>query len=348
MKYQALGSSKLVVSQFGFGAMTLGHRGPRGIAGVDQAGADALVGAAIDAGVTFFDTADIYNSGESETMLGRALGRRRDQVILATKVGLRSRRDPGWTGLSAAHIARSIDASLARLGTDRVDLYIAHRIDPSVPLEEMLAAFDSLVEQGKVREVGFSNWPAWLAAKAIAMQRAYGWRPFATGQVCYSLVDREVEHDIVPCALSEGYGLTVYSPLAMGRLTGKYRNSPAGGRLTQFTSFAPPEAGRLDRVLDSLQVIAARRAATMAQVALAWLASRPAVSAILLGASNAGQLVANLGAAAVDLTDEDIAALDRASATPAPYPVSALASALSPDEFGKFMAGARPERPEYG
>lgn len=339
MEYRTLGTSDLRVSLYGLGAMTFGSRGPRGLAKVDSAGADALVGAALDAGVTLFDTADIYHGGESEILLGQALRGRRDGAVLVTKVGLRSGREPAQTGLSAGHIARSVDASLKRLGTDRIDLYLAHRIDPAVSLEETLTAFDRLIRSGKVGHIGISNWPAWLATKAIALQKSQGWQPFIAGQVCYSLVDRDVEHEITPSALSEGYGLMVYSPLAMGRLTGKYDSGgPAiDGRLTTFEAFSPPDADRLDRVLATLRVIAVQRQASMAQVALAWLATRPGVATILIGASNPAQLTANLASADLLLNEDEVARLNDVSAGPRPYPMSALDAALSREDLARYL-----------
>lgn len=293
MEQRRLGTSDLQVSLFALGAMTFGMRGPPAIARVDQASADRLVGQAIDEGITLFDTADVYNSGESEELLGNSLGARRNDIVLSTKVGLRTDRGADQTGLCATHIARSAEASLKRLGTDHIDLYIAHRIDPSTPLEETLVAFDALICAGKVRHVGISNWPAWVAAKAIAMQRANGWSPFVTNQVYYSLVDRDVENELVPCALSEGFGLMIWSPLAMGRLTGKYQcDARQSGRLTRYQTFAMPDADRLERVLVALREIAETRGASPAQIALAWLASRPAVTAILLGVTHVDQLTA--------------------------------------------------------
>jgi aryl-alcohol dehydrogenase-like predicted oxidoreductase len=338
--YRKLGSSELTVSTFALGAMTFGSRGPKAIARLDQDGADMLVGAALDAGVTLFDTADIYTSGESEMMLGKALGTRRKDVVIATKVGLRSGADPEQTGLSAAHIARSAEASLKRLGTDYIDLYLAHRIDPSVSLEETLGAFDALVRAGKVRQVGFSNWPAWLAAKAIAMQKANGWQPLVAGQIYYSLVDREIELDLAPCGLSEGFGLMIFSPLAMGRLTGKYHDgSTATGRITDYKTFTTPDEARLDRIVSALRRIAADKGATPAQIALAWLAARPAVATILVGATSLDQLKSNVQAAQIRLTAEDMEVLSAASAVPLTYPASALSAALSPEQYEAYMTG---------
>jgi aryl-alcohol dehydrogenase-like predicted oxidoreductase len=341
MEYRQLGSSDLIVSSFSLGAMTFGRRGPAGIARVDPAGADALIGKAIDAGINLFDTADIYNGGDSEILLGEALGPKRASVLIATKVGLRSGKALSATGLSGRHIADAIDASLQRLGTDWVDIYFAHRIDPLVPLEETLSAFDAIVRAGKARHIGFSNWPAWLVAKAIAIQRTYGWAQFVNGQVYYSLLDRDVEHEIVPCAVSEGFDLTVYSPLAMGRLTGKYSagQPPQNGRLAEFTPFMALNAAHLESVLRELQAIADERGSTPAVVALAWTATRPGVASVLLGASDIGQLTANLAAANLSLSDSEKSRLDICSKPVLPYPASAVAQVLDEATFARFMTG---------
>ncbi|ATE67204.1 aldo/keto reductase [Rhizorhabdus dicambivorans] len=341
MQRSRLGGSDLEVSRFSLGTMTFGNRGPAGIACVDRAGADQLVGTAIDAGINLFDTADVYNAGESETLLGEVLGARRKDVLIATKVGLRVSRSPEDQGLSARHIAASIDRSLARLGTDHVDLYLAHRIDPSVPLEETLAAFDAVVRSGKARHIGCSNWPAWLTAKAIMMQRANGWAPFVTGQVYYSLLDRDVEQEIVPCAVDHDVGLMIWSALAMGRLTGKYAPSaaPTEGRLAAFKTFLRHHENREGAVLAALRAIAEARGKTPAAIALAWTAARPTVSTVLLGVRTIDQLRDNLSAADLLLSDDEMARLDAASARPPLYPTSAIAEVLDADSFARFTTG---------
>lgn len=341
MQLSKLGGSDLRVSRFSLGTMTFGNRGPAGIACVDRAEADRLVGTAIDAGINLFDTADIYNAGESETLLGEVLGQRRRDVLVATKVGLRVSRSPEDQGLSARHIAASIDRSLTRLGTDHVDLYLAHRIDPSVPLEETLAAFDAVVCSGKARYIGCSNWPAWLVAKAIMMQRANGWAPFITGQVYYSLLDRDVEQEIVPCAADNDVGLMIWSALAMGRLTGKYAPSaaPTEGRLSAFKTFLHHQEDREAAVLAALRAIADARGRSPATIALAWTAARPTVSTVLLGVRTIDQLRDNLSAADMILSDEETARLDAASAQAPLYPTSAIAEVLDTETFARFATG---------
>ncbi|BAC90637.1 aldo/keto reductase [Gloeobacter violaceus] len=324
MQYTRLGNTGLIVSRLAFGAMTFGS-GEGAFASVykvDQAGADRLVAQALDAGINFFNTADAYAGGQSEIMLGKALGNRRQDVAIATKVGMRTGEALVHSGLSRRHIIASAEGSLRRLGTDYIDVYLVHRIDPYTPLEETLEALDSLVRQGKVRYVGYSNWPAWLAAKAVGLQREHGWERFRANEMYYSLVGRDLEHEVVPFALDAGVGITVWSPLAGGFLSGKYtREDPegGGGRLTGF-DFLPFDRERGYAVVDKLREIAAVHGATPAQVALAWLLSRPYVASILVGASRASQLADNLGAADLALTTEEIYGLDASTEPVATYP----------------------------
>jgi aryl-alcohol dehydrogenase-like predicted oxidoreductase len=326
MQYARLGDTGLLVSRLAFGAMTFGEAPPgtafAAIYKVDQRGADDLVARALDAGVNCFNTADAYAEGRSEEMLGRALGQRRRDVVIATKVG--NRMGPGLIrqGLSRQHVIGAAEESLRRLGTDYLDVYLAHRLDPYTPLEETLDALDDLVRAGKVRYVGFSNWPAWLAAKAVGLQRTNGWAPFRAAEMMYSLLGRDVEHEIVPVAEDAGIGLLAWSPLAGGFLSGKYtRQDPggAGGRLTGF-DLIPFDRERGYDLVDRLREIGAGRGASVAQVALAWLLARPAVSSVLVGASRPEQLADNLAAASLDLTADEVAALDALSAPAAIYP----------------------------
>ncbi len=326
MRYTRLGNSGLVVSRLAFGAMTFGEaQGAGGFASiykVDQTGADALIGQALDGGVTFFDTADAYADGRSEEMLGHALGARRREAVVCTKVGMRRTPTPTDSGLSRRHLLASVEASLKRLGTDYLDLYVVHRPDPFTPLEETLQALDVIVRHGKARYIGFSNWPAWLAAKAVTLQRANGLAPFVTGQIYYSLLTRDFEHELAPMFADAGVRAMVWSPLAGGILSGKYtREDPGGGggRLTGF-DFIPFDRERGYRIVDALKTIAAARGVTPAAVALSWLIGRPAVGSAIVGATRAEQLADNLAAADFDLTPEETAALDAASDTPRPYP----------------------------
>jgi aryl-alcohol dehydrogenase-like predicted oxidoreductase len=327
MRYSKLGDSGLIVSKLAFGSMTLGATWKGALAGIDGAAGDALVAQALDAGINFFDTADVYHFGESEVLLGKALGARRDEAVIATKVGMRTSASLSNSGLSARHIHGSIDASLKRLGTDRVDVYICHRPDPLTPLEETLGALDAVVRAGKARYIGFSNWPAWLAAKAVAMQRANGLARFITGQMSYSLLNRDIEHDYAPMALDAGVGTMVWSPLAGGFLSGKYsREDPAGGngRLATETFFEV-DRDKGYRIVDALRPIAEARGVQVAAVALAWLLDRPSIATAIIGFTSPAQFDANLAAAELRLSDDEIATLDAASAAFIPYPQSFIA-----------------------
>jgi aryl-alcohol dehydrogenase-like predicted oxidoreductase len=324
MQYTWLGETGLIVSKLAFGAMTFGsgEGASAAVYKVDQQGADALVARALDAGVTFFNTADAYSGGQSETMLGKALGARRQDVVIATKVGFRTGEALVHAGLSRRHILAAAEASLQRLGTDYIDVYLAHRLDPYAPLEETLEALDALVQQGKVRYVGFSNWPAWLAAKAVGLQRERGWTRFRAAEMYYSLVGRDLEQEVVPFALDAGIGIMVWSPLAGGFLSGKYtRQNPGGdgGRLTGF-NIIPFDRERGYDVVERTREIAAAHGASPAQVALAWLLTRPAVASVLVGASRTSQLDDNLGAASLTLSVNELAALDELTAPIPTYP----------------------------
>jgi aryl-alcohol dehydrogenase-like predicted oxidoreductase len=307
-----------------FGAMTFtsGNATMAAVAKVGAEQADQLVGRSLEAGITFFDTADGYAGGESEILLGQALRSRRDAVVLATKVGFRTGEPLVRSGLSRRHILWSIEQSLSRLGTDWVDVYIAHREDPFTPLEETLAALDEVVRSGKARYVGFSNWSAWKVAAAMEIQRANGLTPFTHGQMYYSLVGRDVERDVIPMMRRYGLGMTVWSPLAGGFLSGKYTRenlSDPGNRLAGF-DILPYDRDQGFALVDRMRIIADRHQAGVAQIALAWLLAQPAVTSILLGASKLHQLEDNLGAAEISLGVEEIAELS-AAMPPAPvYP----------------------------
>lgn len=326
MQYARLGGTGLIVSKFALGSMTFGSDPTGPFAStykVDQAGANELVARAIDAGVNYFNSADVYAGGDSERMLGKAIGARRRQVVIATKVG--NRMGPGLVeaGLSRRHILAAADASLERLGTDYIDVYLVHKVDALAPVEETVEALEDLVRAGKVRYVGFSNWPAWMAAKAVGLQRARAYQQFRGAEMYYSLVGRDLEHDVVPFCLDAGIGVMVWSPLAGGFLSGKYtRAKPkgeSGDRLGGF-EFLPYDRERGYQLIDLLHAIGAKHGATPAQVALAWLLTRPAVASVLVGASNRRQLDENLKAADVQLTAEDLAALDAATKPTAVYP----------------------------
>jgi aryl-alcohol dehydrogenase-like predicted oxidoreductase len=326
MQYSRLGETGLVVSRLAFGSMTFGSAANPTFASVykvDQAGADALVGRVLDAGINFFNTADVYAGGESERMLGKAIGAKRQEVVIATKVGNRMGPSLIESGLSRRHILAAAEGSLTRLGTDYIDVYLVHKVDTITPVEETIEALEDLVRQGKVRYVGFSNWPAWMAAKAIGIQRARGWTQFRAAEMYYSLVGRDLEHEIVPLCTDAGVGVMVWSPLAGGFLSGKYtRASPkgaSGDRLGGF-DFLPYDRERGYQVIDLLQSLATAHGASPAQISLAWLLTRPAVSSILVGASKVSQLEDNLKAIDVTLDADERAQLDAATTTAIPYP----------------------------
>lgn len=315
MKYSRLGQSGLIVSRLGFGTMTFGTGNIPSVYKVSAKDADALVGHALDAGINFFDTADAYADGQSESMLGQALGARRQSVIVATKVGMRVGTALGDTGLSRRHIEASLASSLGRLGTDYVDLYLVHRFDPATPMEETLSCLDGLVQRGYVRYVGFSNWAAWQAAKAVGISKRNGWAAFVASQMYYSLVGRDIEHELLPMAMDAGIGTIVWGPLAGGFLSGKYATDTLkapDNRLSGF-DFLPFDKEMGFRLLVTMRGIAEEHSASIAQVALAWLLARPGVGSVLIGASKATQLQDNLRSVDLRLTTEQLNTLDEAS-----------------------------------
>ncbi|WP_438441785.1 aldo/keto reductase [Klebsiella variicola] len=244
MQYSLLGQTGLAVSRLAFGAMTFsdGNNDIASVYKVDAALANELVSVALDKGINLFDTADAYAGGESESLLGKALKHRRQEAVITTKVGFRSGQPLTQAGLSRRHILCSVDQSLTRLGTDWIDVYVVHIEDPFTPLTETLQALDDVVRAGKVRYLGFSNWSAWKAAAAIELQKANGWTPFTHGQMNYSLLGRDVERDIIPMIEHYGIGLTVWSPLAAGFLSGKYTRGTApdnNSRLSGFDVYPP-------------------------------------------------------------------------------------------------------------
>jgi len=324
MLYARLGNTGLLVSKLALGAMTFGSaEGPMAsVSKVGQKGADEMVGKALDAGVNFFNTADAYTGGQSEQMLAAALGSRRKDTVIATKVGFRTGDALIHTGLSRQHVIASAEESLRRLKTDYLDVYLVHRVDKYTPVEETLSALNDLVRAGKVRYAGFSNWPAWLAAKALGVQRMNGWAEFQAAEMYYSLVGRDIEHEIVPLALDAGIGIMVWSPLAGGFLSGKYsRENPQGdgGRLTGF-DILPFDRDRGYALIDVLKEIAASHKASPSQVAIAWLLARPAVASVLVGANKLGQLEDNLAAASLTLSPDESSRLDEMTKPAAIYP----------------------------
>ena len=324
MQYTTLGATGLPVSRLAFGAMTFtaGNQDMQAIYKVGAQAAATLVGRALEAGVNFFDTADGYAGGESETLLGQALKPKRSEVVIATKVGFRTGKPLTQAGLSRRHILWSVEQSLRRLGTDWIDLYIVHREDPNTPLEETLAALDTVVRAGKVRYLGFSNWSAWKVAASMEIQKANGLAPFTHGQMHYSLLGRDVERDIVPMMRRYGLGLTVWSPLSSGFLSGKYTRESLADPGNRYSGFdiLPFDKEHGFRLVDRMRAIAASHSASVAQVALGWLLSRPGVTSVIIGASKLQQLEDNLGSVDVKLTPAELAELDAATPLAAVYP----------------------------
>ena len=323
MRYRTFGRTGLYVSELCFGAMTFGGKGYwQAIGQTAQDEADRLVGAALEGGVNFFDTDDVYSEGESERILGKALGARRKDVVLATKVRGRTGPGPNDVGLSRAHILASIDASLRRLGTDWVDLYQVHGVDAATPLDETLRALDDVVRSGKARYVGCSNHAAWQIAKANGLSAQHGWSRFESLQAYYTIAGRDLERELVPLLQDQTMGLMVWSPLAGGLLSGKFARDgkgPEGARRTVF-DFPPVDRERAFRCVDALRKVGDAHGVSVARVALAWLLTRPHVSTIIIGAKTADQLVDNLAASELALSAAEVAELDAVSELPPEYP----------------------------
>lgn len=325
MKYRQLGKSGLLVSELCFGAMSFGAKGYwEVVGGLDQPAAQRLVDIAIDGGINFFDTADVYSHGKSEEILGQSIKGKRDEVILATKVRGRMSPEINDVGLSRRHIIKSCEDSLRRLGTDHIDLYIVHSFDFMTPLEETLSALNDLVHQGKVRYLGCSNFFAWQLMKALSISERHHWEKFVSLQAHYSLISRDVEYELAPLCEDQGLGMTPWSPLSGGFLTGKYpRGSNAlaeGRRSREQQNFLQFDDDRGYAILDEVQRIANDRGVTAAQVSLNYLLTKPVVSSVLVGATRPEQLEDNLKTVEWTLSDEEIRGLDEVSAPPRMYP----------------------------
>src|SRR5262245_14988525 len=323
MQYQRLGTTGLIVSRLSFGAMTFGSSEVMpSVFKVDKENAKAMISKSLDAGVNFFDTADGYAAGQSETMLGELLGNRRGEVVIATKVGFRSGDPVTQAGLSRKHILSACEASLKRLHTDYIDLYIVHKEDPFTPLQETLVALHDLVRSGKVRYIGYSNWSAWRAATALQIQRAEGLATFTSGQMHYAIVSREVEHEIIPFMQFAGLGMTVWSPLAGGFLSGKYTRDNLKDPANRLSGFdlLPFNKDLGFRIVEGLRKIGASHDASVAQVAIAWLLAKPVVASVIIGASKMHQLEDNLRAIKTTLDEAEIAEIDALTAPTPMYP----------------------------
>ncbi len=325
MDYRQLGRSGLRVSALSLGTMTFGGRGDFAKTGAtDIAGARRQLDLALDAGVNLVDTADIYSLGLAEEIVGQAIVGRRDRLLLATKARMPMGDGPNDAGLSRHHLIEACEASLRRLDTDHIDLYQMHEWDGQTPLEETLGALDSLVRVGKVRYIGCSNYGGWQLLKALGVSDRHGYQRFVSQQIYYSLQAREAEYELIPAGLDQGVGVLVWSPLAGGLLSGKYRrgqDAPEGSRrLAGWDEPPVRDEGQLYDTVDALVEIAAAHEVSPAQVALAWLLRRPAVASLVVGARTDEQLADNLRAAELRLTDDEQARLDAVSAPPLLYP----------------------------
>lgn len=326
MRYRRLGHTGLFVSELCLGTMTFGGSDDMWgqIGQLQQDEADALVRAALDAGINFVDTANVYAAGRSEEILGqsiRNLGVSREDVVIATKVHGQMGEGPNARGLSRAHILDQAKASLKRMQLDHIDLYQLHGVDPATPVVETLEALDTLVRQGLVRYVGVSNWAAWQIVKAVGIAEARKLAPIVSLQAYYTLAGRDLERELVPMLLQEEIGLMVWSPLAGGFLSGKFdRDGTTGeGRRVNF-DFPPIDKARAFDVVDTMRTIAAGKGCTVPQVAIAWLLHQKVVTSVIVGAKRLDQLNDNIGATDVSLSAEDLAALGAVSRLPAEYP----------------------------
>jgi aryl-alcohol dehydrogenase-like predicted oxidoreductase len=327
MEYRLLGRSGLKVPVLTMGTASFGGSGAFKVWGdTDAKGATRLVDVCLEAGLTMFDSADIYSQGESERVLGEAIKGRRDQVLISTKVTFSTGRGPNDAGSSRFHLVRAVDACLKRLGTDHIDLLQLHGFDALTPHEEVLSTLDDFVRAGKVGYIGVSNFSGWHLMKALAVSDRTGFARYVAHQAYYSLIGRDFEWELMPLALDQGVGTVVWSPLGWGRLTGKIRRGsplPAVSRRNdkRLNDFGPPvDDEYFYRVVDALDAVAAETGKSVPQIAINWLLQRPTVSTVIIGARNEEQLRDNLGAIGWALTRNQIAKLDAASAVTPAYP----------------------------
>ena len=337
MKYRQLADTGVFVSELCLGAMTFGGKGQiwENIGGLDQAAADGIVHRALDAGINFIDTADVYSAGESEKMVGTAIAGRRHDLVVATKVRGRMGQGPNQVGLSRLHIMNSVEASLKRLNTDYIDLYQIHRTDWLTNIEDTLRALDDLVRAGKVRYIGCSNLPAWYLMKSLAVSREQHIERFRCTQSFYSLAGRDLERETIPLLKDQGLGLLVWSPLAGGFLSGKFTRDSGDdtARRAKF-DFPPIDKDKGFAILDVLGPIAKAHGVTVPQIALAWILANDAVTSVIIGARKIAQLDDNLKSIDVTLTAGDLKALDEVSKLTPEYPawMDVLGSDRKPGE----------------
>ncbi len=329
MEYRQLGRSGLKVPELCFGAGTFGANNEffKAWSETTQHEADRIVGICMDAGLNFFDTANIYSDGSSETVLGKSLAHyKREDVLISTKATFRLGKGPNDVGSSRYHLIQALEGSLQRIGTDYIDVYHLHAFDATTPVEETLNTLDRFVREGKVRYIACSNFSGWHLMKSLSVSERYGWARYVGHQVYYSLVGRDYEWELMPLALDQGVGALVWSPLGWGRLTGKIRRGhplPKDSRLQTkvvVESGPQPDDEYLYKVVDALDDVAKETGKTIPQIALNWLLQRPSISTLVIGARNEEQLKANLGAVGWKLTTEQIAKLDAASDPKLAYP----------------------------
>ncbi len=329
MEYRQLGKSGLKVPELCFGAGTLGPQGEffEAWSKTTEDEADRIVGICMDAGLNFFDTADIYSYGSSETALGKALAKyKREDVLISTKATFRFGEGPNDVGSSRYHLIQSLERSLKRLGTDYVDVYHLHAFDATSPVEETLQALNHMVLAGKVRYIACSNFSGWHLMKSLSVSERYGWARYVGQQAYYSLVGRDFEWELMPLGLDQGVGTLVWSPLGWGRLTGKIRRGGEMPQDSRLQSKVVHDAGpqvpleHVYKVVEAIDEVAKETGKTVPQIALNWLLRRPTVATLIIGARNEEQLRANLGAVGWKLTPEQVAKLDAASELPKAYP----------------------------
>lgn len=327
MEYRNLGNSGLKVSVLCFGTATFGGtNGFEGWGSTQVTEANRLINLCLDEGVNLFDTADIYSQGDSEKVLGKAIEGIRHKLLISTKATFPMGKDVNAYGSSRFHLIEACENSLKRLNTDHIDVYHMHGFDGSTPVEETLRALDDLVASGKVRYIACSNFSGWHLMKSLSIAEKYGWSKYISHQVYYSLLNREFEWELMPLGIDQKIGTMVWSPLASGRLSGKYRRNsaiPEKSRIAAGTSTVPKDAApeeRLYAIVDVLDEISRETDKSVAQIALNWLLQRPTVSSIIVGARTEEQLKQNLGASGWSLTNEQVSRLDKASVTPKIYP----------------------------
>jgi aryl-alcohol dehydrogenase-like predicted oxidoreductase len=328
MEYRLLGGSGFKVPVLTLGTGTFGGKGPlfESWGGSQVAEATRLVDVSLEAGLTMFDSADVYSDGMAEEILGKAIAGRRDKVLISTKATFRRGDGPNDIGSSRFHLIQAIESSLKRLGTDYIDLFQLHGFDAQTPVEETLSTLDTFVRAGKIRYIGVSNFSGWHLMKSLAVSERYGWSRYVAHQAYYSLVGRSYEWELMPLAVDQKVGAVVWSPLGWGRLTGKIRRGhplPKDSRLQSQVSIdmgPPVDDEYLYKVVDALDAVATETGKTIPQIALNWVLHRPTVSTVVIGARNEAQLKQNLGALGWNLTPAQVARLDAASATALAYP----------------------------